>query len=171
MEFDKKNRMEAFIHEIKQEAESTRNLLALIPFDKLDFKPHEKSMTLKALSFHVAEISGWWKECLVQDELDFSKMDYKPKDLKTVDELLALHDDLVEKSIKILNNVTEDDLMKPWTMRNAEQIYFTAPKVGVVRTWCMNHLYHHRGQLTVYLRLLNVPLPATYGTSADLEGK
>ena len=171
MENVKKTRMEAFIHEIKQEALSTRQLLALVPFDKLDFKPHPKSMTLKSLSSHVAEISGWWKECLIQDELDFSKMNYKPKDLKTVEDLLALHDDLVEKSIVILNSITEDDLMKDWTMRSGEQIYFTAPKVGVVRTWCMNHLYHHRGQLTVYLRLLDVALPATYGTSADLEGK
>ena len=171
MEFDKKNRMEAFIHEIKQEAVATRALLAVVPFDKLDYKPHEKSMSLKNLSSHVAEISGWWKECLVQDELDFSKMDYKPKEFKSVEELVAFHDDLVQKSITILSNTTEDDLLKPWTMRNADQIYFTAPKVGVVRTWCMNHLYHHRGQLTVYLRLLNVSLPATYGTSADLEGK
>lgn len=170
MTFEKKNRMESFIHELKQEAVATRNLLALVPFDKLDFKPHEKSMSLKSLSTHVAEISGWWKECVVNDELDFSKMDYKPKEFKTVDELLAYFDDLTEKAISILSNVTEDDLMKPWTMRNAEQIYFTAPKVGVVRTWCLNHLYHHRGQLTVYLRLLDVPLPSVYGPTADVQG-
>lgn len=170
MEFEKKNRMESFIHEIKQESANTRNLLAVVPFDKLDFKPHPKSMSLKNLSTHVAEISGWWKECVVNDELDFSKMDYKPKEFKTNDELLAYFDDLVEKAIAILSNVTEDDLMKPWTMRNGEQIYFTAPKVGVVRTWCLNHLYHHRGQLTVYLRLLDVPLPSTYGPTADMQG-
>ena len=65
--------------------------------------------------------------------------------------------------------ITNKIFEKPWTMRNGEMIYFTMPKSDVVRSWCMNHLYHHRGQLTVYLRLLNVPLPATYGTSADLE--
>ena len=171
MEITKKNRMEAFIHEIKQESEATRALLAVVPFDKLDYKPHPKSMSLKSLAVHVAEIAGWWKECLIMDELDFSKMDYKPKEFKSAEELVDFHDDLVEKSITILNSVTEDDLMKDWTMRNGEQIYFTAPKVGVVRTWCLNHLYHHRGQLTVYLRLLDVALPATYGTTADLEGK
>lgn len=169
MEYTKKNRMESFIFEIQQEATNTRNLLALVPFDKLDFKPHQKSMSLKQLSTHVAEISGWWKECVINDELDFSKMDYTPKEFKTVDELLAYFDDLTAKAIDILKNVTEDDLMKPWTMRNAEQIYFTAPKVGVVRTWCLNHLYHHRGQLTVYLRLLDVPLPSTYGPTADMQ--
>lgn len=169
MEHTKKNRMESFIFEIQQEAANTRNLLALVPFDKLDFKPHQKSMSLKQLSTHVAEISGWWKECVINDELDFSKMDYTPKEFKTVDELLAYFDDLTAKAIDILKNVTEDDLMKPWTMRNAEQIYFTAPKVGVVRTWCLNHLYHHRGQLTVYLRLLDVPLPSTYGPTADMQ--
>ncbi len=170
MEFTKKNRMESFIHEIQQESANTRNLLAVVPFDKLDFKPHEKSMSLKQLSIHVAEISGWWKECVVNDELDFSKMDYKPREFKNSEELLAYFDDLVAKAIDILKNITEDDLMKPWTMRNAEQIYFTAPKVGVVRTWCLNHLYHHRGQLTVYLRLLDVPLPSIYGPTADMQG-
>lgn len=167
---EKKNRMEAFIHEIKQEAVATRNLLAVVPFDKLDYKPHPKSMSLKSLSTHVAEISGWWKECVVNDELDFSKMDYTPKVFKTVEELLAYFDDLTEKAIAILNSVTEDDLMQPWTMRNGEQIYFTAPKVGVVRTWCLNHLYHHRGQLTVYLRMLDVALPSVYGPTADMQG-
>lgn len=166
---EKKNRMEAFIHEIKQEAVATRSLLALVPFDKLDFKPHPKSMSLKNLSTHIAEISGWWKECVVNDEIDFSKMDYTPKEFKTVEELLAFFDDLNEKAINILNATTEDDLMQPWTMRNGEQIYFTAPKVGVVRTWCLNHLYHHRGQLTVYLRLLDVPLPSVYGPTADMQ--
>ncbi len=170
METAKKNRMESFIFEIQQESANTRNLLAVVPFDKLDFKPHKKSMSLKSLSTHVAEISGWWKECVVNDELDFSKMDYKPKEFKNVEELLAYFDDLVAKAIEILKNVSEDDLMKPWTMRNGEQIYFTAPKVGVVRTWCLNHLYHHRGQLTVYLRLLDVPLPSTYGPTADMQG-
>ncbi len=168
METQAKSKTEALIHEIKQEAVATRNLLALVPFDKLEYKPHEKSMTLKRLSVHVAEINGWWKECLVHDELDFSKGNFTPKECNSVEELLAYHDDLVEKSIKILSDINENEFQKPWTMRNGDQIYFTAPKAGVVRTWCMNHLYHHRGQLTVYLRLLNVPLPSMYGPTADM---
>jgi uncharacterized damage-inducible protein DinB len=124
-------------------------------------------MTLKRLSVHVAEISGWWKECLIHDELDFSKGDFTPKEYASTADILALHDDLVVKAEKILTETPESEFQKPWTMRNGEQIYFTMPKEKVVRTWCMNHLYHHRGQLTVYLRLLNVPLPGTYGPSAD----
>ena len=89
--------------------------------------------------------------------------------MNSTEELLDLHDRMVEQAEKILNETPESEFEKPWTMRNGEMIYFTMPKSDVVRSWCMNHLYHHRGQLTVYLRLLNVPLPATYGTSADLE--
>lgn len=154
--------------ELKEEAAATRRLLALVPFEKADFKPHEKSMTLKRLSVHVAEISGWWKECLIHDELDFSKGDFTPKKIWSTADILALHDDLVAEAEKILPETPEAEFQKPWTMRNGEQIYFTMSKEKVVRTWCMNHLYHHRGQLTVYLRLLNVPLPGTYGPSADM---
>ncbi|MBK9718410.1 MAG: DUF664 domain-containing protein [Saprospiraceae bacterium] len=163
------NLNQTILAELKQEAASTRNLLALVPFEKSDFKPHEKSMSLGRLARHVAEISGWWKECLILDELDFSKGDFTPKTLNSTEELLDLHDRMVEQAEKILNETLESEFEKPWTMRNGEMIYFTMPKANVVRSWCMNHLYHHRGQLTVYLRLLNVPLPATYGTSADLE--
>ena len=158
---------ERIIAEIKEEAAATRRLLELVPFEKADFKPHEKSMTLKRLAVHVAEISGWWKECLASDELDFSKGDFTPKQYNSTAEIVALHDDLVQKAEKILTDTPESEFEKPWTMRDGEQIFFTMCKAQVVRSWCMNHLYHHRGQLTVYLRLLDVPLPGTYGPSAD----
>lgn len=156
--------------ELKHEAASTRKLLESVPFEKGDFKPHEKSMSLQRLSVHVAEITGWWKECLVHDELDFSKGDFTPKVFNSIDEILALHDTLVAQAEQILTDTPESEFQKPWTMRNGDQIYFTMPKASVVRTWCMNHLYHHRGQLSVYLRLLDVALPNTYGPSADSAG-
>jgi uncharacterized damage-inducible protein DinB len=156
-----------FLAEVLQEAASTRKLLAIIPFDRADFKPHEKSMSLKHLATHVAEINGWWKECLIQDELDFSVGDFKPKELHSTEDLLSMHDVLVEKATKILSEVADEEFAKPWTMRNGEQIYFTMPKAAVVRTWCLNHLFHHRGQLTVYLRLLDIKLPGMYGPTAD----
>lgn len=162
---------QALLAEFKMEAESTRKLLELVPFDKAEYKPHEKSMSLIRLAVHVTEIQGWWKECLLQDELDFAKGDFRPKVYANNAELLALHDKLVAQTEQILTDTPESEFEKPWTMRSGENIFFTLPKKVVVRTWCMNHLFHHRGQLTVYLRLLNVPLPATYGTSADLEGK
>ena len=159
-----------FIAEIQQEAAATKRLLAIVPWEKADYKPHEKSMTLKRLASHVAEISGWWKECLVQDELDFAKDSGKPKEHNSTEEMVAWHDELVQKAIAILQNTAEEEFTKPWTMRQGEQIFFTLPKAVVVRTWCLNHLYHHRVQLTVYLRLLNIPLPGTYGPSADFQG-
>lgn len=151
----------------KKLAASTRKLLSIVPLEKGDFKPHEKSMSLKSLATHVTEITGWWKECLLQDELDFSVGDFTPKAINSTEDLLAMHDDLVAKATKILTEVEDEEFAKPWTMRNGEQIYFTMPKAAVVRTWCLNHLFHHRGQLTVYLRLLNVPLPGIYGPTAD----
>ena len=160
---------DVLLAELKHEAAGTRKLLSLIPFEKADFKPHEKSMTLKRLATHVAEIAGWWKTCLLEDELDFAKSEYKPKDLRSTEEIVALHDQLTANAEKILSDVSDEEFQKPWTMRTGETIYFTMPKAAVVRTWCMSHLYHHRGQLTVYLRMLNVPLPSTYGPSADTE--
>jgi uncharacterized damage-inducible protein DinB len=127
-------------------------------------------MTLKSLTRHVTEITGWWKECLLMDELDFAKDSGVRKEINSTEELLAFHDTLVANAEKILTEVSDEEFAKPWTMRNGETVYFTLPKVAVVRTWCLNHLFHHRGQLTVYLRLLNVPLPGMYGPTADDAG-
>jgi len=156
--------------EFQHESASTRKLLERVPFDKPDYKPHEKSMSLVRLATHVAEIAGWWKECLVKDELDFSVGDFSPKQINSTEDLLALHDSYVASSVAILQEVADEEFAKPWTMRNGEIIYFTMPKAAVVRTWCLNHLYHHRGQLTVYLRLLDVPVPGMYGPTADEQG-
>ena len=164
------NFSKSFLAELQYESANTRKLLELIPFDKGDFKPHEKSMTLKRLAVHVAEITGWWKECVLHDELDFSKGDHKPKEINSVEELLAFHDMLVANAVKIVSEATDEQFMQPWTMRNGEIIYFTMPKAAVCRSWCLNHLYHHRGQLTVYLRLLGIPLPGMYGPTADSPG-
>lgn len=161
---------EILLAELKHEAIATRKILSLVPLDQYDYKPHDKSMTLGRLATHVAEIIGWWKECLILDVLDFSAGDFTPKVLKSTDELLALFDDLMAKAEKILTEVDEAEFEKMWTMRNGEQIYFTMPKAQVVRTWCLNHLYHHRAQLGVYLRLLNIPVPGSYGPSADDMG-
>ena len=159
-----------FLAELLQESANTKAILAVVPFDKADFKPHEKSMSLKGLATHIAEINGWWKECLMQDELDFSKDMGVRKEYHSTDDIVAWHDELIAKATIILNNAKDEDFEKPWTMRNGETIYFTLPKEAVVRTWCLNHLYHHRAQLTVYLRLLNIPVPGMYGPTADSVG-
>jgi len=127
-------------------------------------------MTLLRLATHVAEISGWWKECLLDDELDFAKGGGVPKVFNSTSDIVALHDKHILQAEKILNEVSEEEFSRPWTMRSGDMIFFTKNKSEVVRTWCMNHLYHHRAQLGVYLRLLDKPLPGIYGPSADAQG-
>ena len=153
--------------EMQQEAIATRKILALVPIDKSDWQPHEKSMKLTPLARHVAEIHGWPKETITQDELDFANMDWTPKPITSTEELLALFDKCMAKAKEILENTSDEELAKPWTMRQGEMIFFTLPKGQVMRTWVLNHIIHHRAQLGVYLRLLGVPVPGTYGPSAD----
>lgn len=98
-----------FIAEIQQEAAATKRLLAIVPWEKGDYKPHEKSMTLKRLASHVAEINGWWKECLVQDELDFAKDSGKPKEYNSTADIVAWHDELVQKAVAILQNTPDEE--------------------------------------------------------------
>ena len=90
-----------------------------------------------------------------------------PEALTTNEELLALFDKCLAASTAILENTTDEEMAKPWTMRNGEIIYFTMPKAQVMRTWVLNHSVHHRAQLGVYLRMLDIPIPGSYGPSAD----
>ena len=153
--------------ELQQEGITTRKMLALVPVDKKDWKPHEKSMALGNLSRHVAEIYGWPKETVQDDVLDFSKMDHKPIEITSNEQLLALFDKCMAKAKEILENTPDEEMAKPWTMRNGETIFFTIPKAQVMRTWVLNHSVHHRAQLGVYLRLLDIPIPGCYGPTAD----
>lgn len=153
--------------EFNREAEATKKILALVPIEKGDYKPHEKSMSLLSLATHVAEIAGWWDICLMQDELNFSAGDYKPTKIDSKEALMAAFEKGISRTNEILANVSDEKFEENWTMRNGDEIYFTMPKSEVVRTWCLNHWYHHRAQLGVYLRLLNIPLPGVYGPSAD----
>ncbi|MEP6847389.1 MAG: DinB family protein [Acidobacteriota bacterium] len=160
----------ALIAEMEQEAATTRKCLERIPAEKFDWKPHEKSMTFSRLALHIAEMFAWTPPTLEQPELDFAKMDYKPTEPKTSADLVEMLDKNVAEAILCLKNTPDEVFMEPWTMRNGEQIYFTMPKAVVMRTFVMNHIVHHRGQLAVYLRLNDIPVPALYGPSAD-EGE
>lgn len=158
---------EAFIAEIQQEAQSTRKLLERVPMDKLDWKPHEKSTTLGSLATHVAEIPGWTAATLDFPELDFAKMEYKQNIPTENSGLLRILDENVEKAITSLKNADDKKFFEDWTLKNGDVTYFTLPKAAVVRSFSLNHWYHHRAQLGVYLRLLDVPLPSIYGPTAD----
>ena len=153
------------LQELTLEAEVTRRFLERVPFDKTGYQPTKKSETLGRLAIHVAEIIDWWRECIENDKLDF--IGFEPKDISATEELLAYFDDLLIKAKKSLSKVTDEELTKDWSMTHGEDVLFTLPKEQVLRLFCMNHLVHHRAQLGVYLRLLGIPVPATYGPSAD----
>lgn len=160
----------AFLGELENEAKTTRAVLERVPADKFDWQPHEKSMKMGRLAVHVAEMFGWTKETLKSDVLDFSTMDMTPFEPRTTDELLAFFDEQITNAKAILAETSDETFMTDWTMRNGEQVYFTMPKVAVMRSFVMNHIIHHRGQLSVYLRLNDIPVPSIYGPSAD-EGQ
>ena len=157
----------ALIAEMEHEAKTTRTCLERVPADKFDWKPHEKSMEFGKLAAHIAEMFGWTPATLQQAELDFSKMDYKPFAPKTTEDLLQFFDKTVAEAIDVLKNTGDEVFLEDWTMRNGEQVYFTMPKAVVMRSFVMNHIVHHRGQLSVYLRLNDIAVPAIYGPSAD----
>lgn len=160
----------SFIAEFEQEAVVARKCLERVPAEKFDWKPHEKSMTFGRLASHIAEMFGWTPSTLQQPELDFSKMDYKPLEPATTADLVEFLDKNVAEAIDVLRNTSDEVFMENWTMRNGETVYFTMPKITVMRSFVMNHIVHHRGQLSVYLRLNDIPVPALYGPSAD-EGQ
>lgn len=160
----------ALIAEMEQEAKATRACLERIPADKFSWKPHEKSMEFGRLASHIAEMFTWTGPTLQQDELDFAKWDYKPFEPKTTEELVGYFEKNVVEAIDALKLAGDDVFMENWTMRNGETVYFTMPKAVVMRSFVMNHIVHHRGQLSVYLRLNDIAVPAIYGPSAD-EGQ
>ena len=158
---------EALMAELQQEAIATRKMLALVPEKSNSWKPHEKSMTLGRLSQHLAEIPMWVSASVDQDELDFAKETYVPNEGGSNEELLKTFDDNLANAIECLKNASDEKLMGNWTMKNGDKVYFTMPKVAVVRGFVLNHSIHHRGQLQVYLRMLDLPLPSVYGPTAD----
>ena len=155
------------LNELQQEAAVTRRYLERVPFDKVTFKPHEKSEELGRLAIHLAEILGWWKACLQQDDLDF--MGFEPEKIESTEELLSYFDALLVEAEEVLKRAKAEDFEKDWSMRYGDDILFTLTKKEVVRKFCLNHLVHHRAQLGVYLRILDIPVPASYGPSADDE--
>lgn len=154
-----------FLKEVMLESKVTRRYLERVPFDRKEFKPTEKSESLGRLAIHIAEIMAWWKACLEQDKLDF--IDFKPEEINSTEELLAYFDKLLEEAKNVLSKVHDHEFDKDWSMTYGTEILFTLPKKQVARTFCIRHLIHHRAQLGVYLRLLDIPVPASYGPSAD----
>ena len=155
-----------FLTEMDKEAGTTRKMLACIPDDKYAWKPHEKSMSIQQLSTHIAELPTWVPMTITTSELDFAENAYEPKHVKNTAQLLELFENSLADARAHLQKATEKQLLDSWTMRNGKEIYFVSPKHEVIRmTYCQ--IVHHRAQLGVYLRLLNIPIPGSYGPSAD----
>ncbi len=154
------------VTELQNEAQTTRKMLALVPDNKYGWKPHEKSMPMGNLALHLAELSTWVSLTLHTSELDFATNPYTLPDIKTNAALLEFHEKNVAASKADLEKTNEEELLKTWTLRNGEIIYQVRKKVEVIRmAYCQ--IVHHRAQLGVYLRLLDIPIPGSYGPSAD----
>ncbi len=155
--------------EFEHEAALTRRTLERVPFDRADWKPHEKSMSVKELAVHLADIPNWVDVTVNQDVFEMDGP-YQPPQAETVEQLLEVFDRSVASAREILAGADGPTLMGTWTMKQDGQEVLSMPKVAVLRGFVMNHTIHHRAQLGVYLRLLDRPVPATYGPSADEPG-
>ncbi len=158
---------QALAAEIKQEAENTNRLFKCIPDDKFDWRPHKKSMTLKQLATHIAELASWPELILSSDELDFANNNLTKPEVNSTADLIALHNANTADTLTKLGQAQDADFTPTWTLRNGETVLLTLPKHAFIRSMSVNHLYHHRAQLGVYLRLLDIPIPGMYGPSAD----
>jgi uncharacterized damage-inducible protein DinB len=160
---------DTLLPEFDRELATTRRLLERVPEDKLSWAPHPKSMALGALSEHLGQLALWGRMTIGASEVDLEQMARPPgyQPLATREALLAHFDREAAACRATLVGRTDAEMMAPWTLRRGAQAFFTMPKATCWRTFVMNHLVHHRGQLSVYLRLLDVPLPSIYGPSAD----
>lgn len=157
----------SLIAEIEEEEKAARACLERIPADKFDWKPHEKSMPFGRLAVHVAEMFGWVDHTLTTDELDFAANPETAFEPKSTEELVAYLDEQLTKAKSRLAQTPDEAFMPNWTLRAGDQVFFTLPKIVVLRTVVLNHIYHHRGQLSVYMRLNDILVPSIYGPSAD----
>jgi uncharacterized damage-inducible protein DinB len=160
----------ALLNELKYESANTRKLLERVPFERGDWKPHEKSSTLISLAKHIANLPIWINRIFDKEHYDFAGGIKATEPVNNIQDLLTLYDKKIEDATNILNNSNEEELSKIWTMKHGDQIIRSLPKAAALRNIAFNHLIHHRGQLSVYLRLLDVPIPGMYGPSADEKG-
>lgn len=158
---------DAFIAELKYESTLTKKILERVPLDKKDWKPHEKSMTLGRLATHIAEIPHWISNIITIDDYDFATRSLKANTATSTEELMHIYQETLDNAIADLNQTRDEDFNKRWIVRVGDKLMYDTPKKVALRGWAYSHLVHHRGQLSVYLRLLDIPVPGIYGPSAD----
>ena len=164
---------ESMLPEFDHETATTRTLLERVPDASAEWKPHAKSMSLGYLASHIANIPRWASATLERTEFDVNppggKSDLKTPEFDSVARVLERYDAGVSAAREVLRRTSDGDFMVQWTLKNAGRSMFSMPRASVFRSFVMNHAIHHRGQLSVYLRLLDVPLPSIYGPTADTE--
>jgi len=158
---------ENLLKELQIEAKSTRKMLERIPDDKFNWKPHEKSMSMGALAAHIAENIGWISYIIDTDDYNFESSGYKQPDVNSNKQLLELFEEGLKKAEESLKNSDDKRLLGNWIMRSNEKIFIDLPRKEVLRNFFFSHTAHHRGQLSVYMRLNDIPLPTVYGPTAD----
>jgi uncharacterized damage-inducible protein DinB len=156
---------DALIAELEQEAKTTRRVLERLPAAKFSWRPHPKSMSLGQLGLHVAQTPGAIVK-LAKASID-SPPSFKQAEATSTQELLAAHDTSITEAKAALGGWDDAKMMETWSMTGGGKTIMAMPRVGLLRAIMLNHWYHHRGQLSVYLRLLDVPVPSVYGPTAD----
>jgi uncharacterized damage-inducible protein DinB len=156
---------DALLQELEQEAMTTRRVLERVPGDKLGFKPHERSWSLGQLALHVAQLPGGIADLSTRSPAQAPQ--FNQASAKDAAELVPAFEASLARARQVLTGATDAELMADWVLMNGDQEIWRVPRLALLRTLMLNHAYHHRGQLTVYLRELNVPVPSIYGPSAD----
>lgn len=160
----------SMLPEFDHETANTRKMLERVPEAKFGWKPHEKSFTLGQLASHLANVPTWMAPTILQSELDFAPVGGEPfttPQASSTAELVKFFDDNTAAAREVFADAADATFMENWSLLGGGQVYFTMPKIAVVRSFIMNHMIHHRAQLSVYLRMLDVPVPGMYGPSAD----
>ena len=158
---------DAIYPDLDNEIRTTRRMLERFPAGHYDWKPHDKSMTLGKLASHVAELPRFGSAIMTRDSFDFAKGEYVPAACDSAETLVATFDERVNAFRDALSAAESDRMAEPWTLRNGDNVVLVGPRGAVIRTVVINHIVHHRAQLGVYYRMLGVPIPGSYGPSAD----
>lgn len=156
-----------YIAHLKSESISAKKMLERVPMDNPDWKPHEKSMPIGRLATHIAENLAWISTIINSDEYDFVVNKFSTHVAVSTEELLAILQASTNQALQSLEAIDINEFDKIWTVKFGDTIVFQAPKKVAIRGWAFDHLIHHRGQLSVYLRLLDIPVPNMYGPTAD----
>lgn len=157
---------QALLAEFENEMQTTRKCLANVPTEKLDWTPHQKSMSMGRLASHIADMVGWTSEIIAEDVMDITPGDGPPPAASTA-ELLEKFDKNLASAVAAIAGASDQASFVDWTFKIAGKPLMTLPRIASVRGFVLSHIIHHRGQLSVYLRLNDIPVPSIYGPSAD----